>query len=115
RTLLEKDVRETLKAAFSNTTFMVLWFLYSQNIFVALFKFILNKNNKMKKNILFAGILVISLASCKKEGCMDENASNFNQDAKKDNGSCTYNAPSTYLFTDANGNSTVSYSGQLER
>lgn len=69
----------------------------------------------MKKNILLAGILALSLASCKKEGCMDENASNFNHDAKKDNGSCAYNAPSTYLFTDANGNSTVSYGGQVER
>ncbi len=59
--------------------------------------------------------MAVFTASCKKEGCMDETASNYNHDAEKDNGSCEFNAPSTYLFTDANGNSTVSYSGQTDR
>jgi hypothetical protein len=69
----------------------------------------------MNKNILLIAITIITLSACKKEGCLDENASNYNHDAKKDNGSCEYNAPSTYTFTDANGNSTVSYGGQTER
>jgi len=46
---------------------------------------------------------------------MDETASNFNHDAKKDNGSCVYKAPSTYSFTNEAGNSTVSYTGQSNR
>jgi len=58
------------------------------------------------------------LISCKKEGCTDTNAVNFNTEAKKDDGSCnyeSYNIPTTYAFFDANGNSTVSYSGQTDR
>lgn len=69
----------------------------------------------MNKSIILLGILTITLAACKKEGCMNLNASNYNHDAEKDNGSCEFNAPSTYIFTDKNGNSTVSYSGQTER
>ncbi|AEA44187.1 hypothetical protein [Fluviicola taffensis] len=37
--------------------------------------------------LLGMGLLVVS---CKKEGCTDSSASNYNEDAKKDNGSCTY-------------------------
>lgn len=37
---------------------------------------------------LFVGLL--SLTACKKEGCMDETAINYNEDAKKDDGSCEY-------------------------
>ena len=63
----------------------------------------------------------VLLSSCKKEGCTDPNALNYDSNAKKDNGSCVfesepvYNIPSSYNFTDANGNNTVSYSGQTER
>ena len=38
--------------------------------------------------IFAAGIL--SLTSCKKEGCIDVNADNYDTEAKKDDGSCTY-------------------------
>ena len=81
----------------------------------------------MKKNIALVGIALLSLGvtSCKKKGCTDEAASNYDADAKKDDQSCLYDtvtppppgpvAPSTYAFTDANGNSTVSYSGQQIR
>lgn len=65
---------------------------------------------------------VIAFSSCKKEGCTDESATNYNSKAKKDNGSCeypsitpAYTVPSTYSFTDENGNSTVSFGGQTER
>lgn len=66
-------------------------------------------------HILLFGSLIIS--SCKKEGCTDSTALNYNADAKKDDGSCTYfqlNVPTTYAFTDGTNN-TVSYSGQTER
>lgn len=44
---------------------------------------------KTLKYALVASIIVLS-ASCKKEGCTDEAATNYNEDAKKDDGSCTY-------------------------
>ena len=47
----------------------------------------------MKKLILFlaAGLLAITtFSSCKKKGCTDPSATNYNSKAKKDNGSCLY-------------------------
>ncbi|MCE3294626.1 MAG: hypothetical protein K0R65_340 [Crocinitomicaceae bacterium] len=35
-------------------------------------------------------ILALSFSSCKKEGCIDNLAENFDNDAKDDDGSCTY-------------------------
>lgn len=62
------------------------------------------------------------LTSCKKkEGCTDPTATNYDPDAKKDDGSCQfddpddYDVPTTYEFEDASGNSTVSFSGQTQR
>lgn len=63
----------------------------------------------------FIGSLLL-ISSCKKKGCTDENALNYNAEAKKDDGSCTLlNIPTTYTFTDEAGNNTVSYQGQTER
>ncbi|MGV3631446.1 MAG: imelysin family protein [Bacteroidota bacterium] len=43
------------------------------------------------KKILFPVICIAALAvSCKKEGCTDPDALNYNSEAKKDDGSCTY-------------------------
>lgn len=73
------------------------------------------------KNIIITGLVFASaLVSCKKEGCTDEKASNFNDEAKKDDGSCkyagsSYTIPTTYTFTDESGVSTINYSGQTER
>lgn len=79
----------------------------------------------MKKSIIIlAALIAVTAVSCKKEGCTDETAINYNSKAKKDDGSCTYEIdnggigytiPSTFTFTDGNGNSTVSYSGQTDR
>lgn len=74
------------------------------------------------KNILYLvaiSTLLTPLASCKKSGCTDSTAKNYNSKAKKDDGSCTYDfsytVPTTYTFTNANGQSTVNYAGQTDR
>lgn len=73
----------------------------------------------MIKNFLIPVVAVVALASCKKEGCTDPTALNYDSKAKKDNSSCQYDesypVPTTYTFTDASGNSTVDYSGQTDR
>ncbi len=73
-------------------------------------------------NIKFIAITFLAIflvTSCKKKGCTDPAAYNYSEDAKKDDGSCSYEAPytipTTYSFTDASGNPTVNYSGQTER
>jgi uncharacterized protein (TIGR02145 family) len=65
----------------------------------------------MNKNLilLFISITLSTsfLHSCKKEGCIDEVATNYDQKAKKDDGSCTYAPPSNPIYsnvTDAEGN-----------
>jgi len=78
----------------------------------------------MLKKFLMLLVVATSVVACRKEGCTDPAATNFNQDAKKDDGSCiypedgaddSYTVPNTYSFTDGDGNSTVSYSGQTDR
>jgi len=46
----------------------------------------------MKKKVLLLLILAFSIGfqSCKKKGCTDELAANYDADAKKDDGSCVY-------------------------
>ena len=46
----------------------------------------------MKKTflLLMLGIGVVSITSCKKKGCTDNGAVNFNSKAKKDDGTCLY-------------------------
>jgi hypothetical protein len=72
---------------------------------------------KLQK-IAFIGIGMIALASCKKEGCTNPIATNFDADATEDDGTCnipsTYTPPTTYVF-ERGGNTTVSYSGQTDR
>ena len=40
--------------------------------------------------LIIASMVLFTSTSCKKKGCMDSNAANFNSEAKKDNGSCVY-------------------------
>ena len=71
---------------------------------------------KLRLTLLLSGILLIT--ACKKKGCIDPSADNYDPDAEKDNATCVYSGlelPSTYAFVDSNGNSTVSYTGQTER
>ena len=76
----------------------------------------------MIKKILILTAAASIMVACKKEGCTDESATNYNTEAKKDDGSCKfsvveegYTVPTTYVFTDADGNLTVSYGGQTDR
>lgn len=72
--------------------------------------------------VLATTALAVFSSSCRK-GCTDPDATNYDEQAKKDNNSCeydttdgdSYSVPTTYAFVDADGNSTVSYSGQHQR
>ena len=44
----------------------------------------------MKNLLLLAAVATIGLASCKKKGCTDPQAANFNSEAQKDDESCNY-------------------------
>lgn len=86
---------------------MVLGKAGSEIIFASLLRISLNKNRmKLSKYILplfFAGALV---------SCSDDDDNTPEENGGGDNG---YTIPSTYVFEDADGNSTVSYSGQTDR
>lgn len=76
----------------------------------------------MNKFFYLALATIVLTTSCKKEGCTDETALNYDGKADKDDNSCiyaeeptTYNIPTTFVFTDDAGNNTVNYSGQTER
>ena len=99
---------------------MVLYVYFIASNFASLFKLILIK--VMQKILYFAIATLVLTTSCKKEGCTDETALNYDGKAKKDDNSCiyaeeptTYTIPTSYAFTDASGNNTVNYSGQTER
>lgn len=49
-------------------------------------------------SILFLSSLFV-FASCKKEGCMDNNANNYDSEAKKDNASCLYEASAIFWIS----------------
>ncbi len=49
-------------------------------------------------------IVTVSFNSCKRKGCTDEAALNYDSNAKKDDGSCTYSSSSTLPPIDNNSN-----------
>lgn len=53
--------------------------------------------NTLKFSMLFLAMASLALTSCKKEGCTDSTAINYDADAKKDDGSCNY-ASSTLVI-----------------
>lgn len=66
----------------------------------------------------FAGLFAATLPSCKKEqGCTDISAVNYNPDAEKDDGSCTYSNDTTpaYLVPTEYSFTNVNYTGQTVR
>lgn len=70
----------------------------------------------MKRSLSILLIGSLAFTACKKKGCTDEDALNYSTEAEKDDGSCEFLiVPTTYSFTDASGNNTVSYSGQTDR
>jgi len=62
-----------------------------------------DKTKKMKANLLlmllFATILIIGISSCKKKGCTNSNACNYDKTAEKDDGSCKRNHVSFWKKT----------------
>jgi len=45
----------------------------------------------MTKKVILISLAILTIASsCKKKGCIDKLANNYNSEAKKDDGSCTY-------------------------
>lgn len=58
----------------------------------------------MRKQFSILGLAVLllsSLNSCKKEGCIDAIADNYDADADKDDGSCTYSASVSFWYNGA--------------
>ncbi|MFK8037242.1 MAG: MbnP family protein [Crocinitomicaceae bacterium] len=65
------------------------------------------------KNLKIAGMALIAVTvlatSCRKKGCTDETAYNYNDEAKKDDGTCTYENTATLKFTQSwDGNNVTS-------
>ena len=56
----------------------------------------------MKKVLIVIGILgTLAMTSCKKEGCLDANATNYDIKAKKSDGTCTYTSSVAFWFNQA--------------
>ncbi len=56
-------------------------------------------NNLQFGVMLLAASLTLGTVSCKKKGCTDETAINYNEEAKKDDGSCTYEEEPSNVIT----------------
>jgi len=69
---------------------------------------ILGLPSKSMALLLVAGAAVVSMPACKKkEGCTDPAATNYDPDADKDNGSCTYPTATPTEIVDVSGSITT--------
>jgi len=66
----------------------------------------------MRSYLLIAiSFFTLALMSCKKEGCMDSQAVNYNVDANENDGSCTYQSKTSFWFNqNTSGWLSVTYS-----
>ena len=68
---------------------------------------------KLNTKVLLALGLAISILSCKKEGCTDQNATNYSEEAKKDDGSCLYKSFTLEEVTE-NGTAYTKVTGTID-
>ncbi|MDX1349538.1 MAG: MbnP family protein [Putridiphycobacter sp.] len=55
--------------------------------------------NTLKIGFVAIASIALTATSCRKEGCTDETAWNYNEEAKKDDGTCKYENTATIKFT----------------
>ena len=60
---------------------------------------------KLKLSFGIALSVLFLTASCKKEGCTDIDATNYSSEAKKDNGSCTFEGRHVIWYGESTANS----------
>jgi hypothetical protein len=71
---------------------------------------------KMYKTILFSIVLIVAISGCKKEGCTNSLAKNYDSEAVEDDGSCEDQTNLSLIFThNFDGKSTGSSSYDLEK
>lgn len=51
--------------------------------------------------------LIVVIMGCKKEGCTDKEAVNYTADAKKDDGTCTYQTRVSFWFKESMSNTLI--------
>ncbi len=82
-----------------------LWIDFYHNFFHFIPLYLFTNQPVMKKIVflvLIGTLSTLSLNSCKKKGCTDETATNYDVDAKKDDGSCVYSTNPTLPPLNAN-------------
>ena len=58
----------------------------------------------MKNSVVLIVVLGLAFASCKKKGCTDVTADNYQSSATADDGSCTYSGSTVFWFDYATAN-----------
>ena len=64
--------------------------------------------NRNQKVFLISMVLsVLGFGSCQKQGCTDIDAVNYNVDAKKDDGTCTYEGSAIFWYGEATSDALI--------